>query len=139
MDLSNLLDFPRIGSRFDQACGRSSPLSVISVGRDRELLRSRERIIREHSELSIRSMSPEEAEGWVRCDKPRLWIFCGSIEISRLVYLACSVRRYSRHSRLVLDSLRPAGFESSLFDGIVRSGREAEALLEAVSRFAVAA
>jgi hypothetical protein len=139
MELTSLLEFPNIGSRQDKVCARLSPLSVLSVGRDPELLLRRERILREHSDLSIRSMNPEEAEKWARSASPRLWIFCGSIEISRLVYLACSVRRYSRHSRLVLESARPPGFEASLFDGIIRSGEGAEALLEAVSRFAVKA
>ncbi len=138
MDLANVLEFPRTGPQ-DKVCARSSPLGIFSIGRDAELLRQREQTIREHSDLSVRSMNPEEAESWTRSEKPRLWIFCGSIEISRLVYLACSVRRYSRHSRLVLDSARAPGFEGSLFDCIVRSDQESGALLEVVSRFALAA
>lgn len=139
MESGYVLEFPRLDSRQDKICRRSSPLPILSVGRDAELLLRRERAIRDRSDLSIRSMSPEEAESWSRSEKARLWIFCGSIEISRLVYLACSVRRYSRHSRLVLDSARLPGFERSLFDCIVRSDRETDALLEAVSRFALAA
>jgi hypothetical protein len=139
MDVSNVLELPRVDSRRDKICARSSPLRILSVGRDAELLLHRERAIREHSDLSVRSLSPEEAEKFARSEEPRLWIFCGSIEISRLVYLACSVRRYSRHSRLVLDSARPAGFESTLFDCILRSGQETDALLEAVSRLVLAA
>lgn len=138
MNLSNVLEFPHVTSHQDRICARSSPLSIFSVGRDLELLCRREQAIRQHSQLSIRSMSPEEAENWARSEKARLWIFCGSIEIARVVYLACSVRRYSRHSRLVLDSPRPSGFEGSLFDCIVRSGSGTEVLLEAVSRFALA-
>lgn len=139
MQLSNVLEFPGAGNHQDQVCARSSPLLILSVGRDAGLLHRREQVIREHSDLQIRSISPDEAEGWARCDKPRLWIFCGSVELSRLVYLACSVRRYSRQSRLVLDSTRTLGFESSLFDCIVRTGKGSEALLEAVSRFALGA
>lgn len=139
MESGYVLEFPRAGSRQDTICARTSPLPILSVGRDAELLLSRERIIRHHSDLSIRSISPEEAESWARSEKARLWIFCGSIEVSRLVYLACSVRRYSRQSRLVLDCLRTPGFERSLFDCIVRSGREEDALLEAVSRLVLAA
>jgi hypothetical protein len=139
MELTNVLEFSRAGSGQDQVCARSAPLGIFSVGRDAELLLQRERIIRERSDLCIRSISPEEAETWARSAKPRLWIFCGTIEISRLVYLACSVRRYSRHSRLVLDSPRTTGFEATLFDCIVRPGQDRGALLEAVSRFALAA
>lgn len=138
MHLSNVLEFPRASSHQDTVCARSSPLSIVSVGRNADLLRRREQTIRDHSDLSVRSMTPEEAESWARSDKARLWIFCGSIEIPRLVYLACSVRRYSRHSRLVLDSARRPGFEDTLFDCVVRSGDGSDALLEAVSRFAVA-
>lgn len=139
MEITKVLEISRAGSGQDQVCARSAPLGIFSVGRDAELLLQRERAIRERSDLCIRSISPEEAESWAHSAKPRLWIFCGSIEISQLVYLVCCVRRYSRHSRLVLDSPRTTGFEATLFDCVVPREKGTSALLEAVSRLALAA
>ena len=139
MQTANSLVFRCITAARDQARVRAFPLSILSVGRDRELLRQREEAIRSRSDLPVRSMTPEEAESLTRSPKGYVWIFCASIELSRMVYLACSVRRYSRESRLVLDGARKVGFERSLFHRIVRAEDPEETLLDAVSCLAVAA
>ncbi len=116
------------------------PLSILSVGRDPELLRERERTISSRSDLRIRSLTPEEAEAPARSGETHLWIFCSTVELPRLAYLASSVRRYSARSRLILfKGGRQAGFEDSLFHWIFRAGDDLECFLAAVSRLAVAA
>jgi hypothetical protein len=123
----------------DRVCVRTFPLEIYSVGRDREILRRRERTIAGRSELRVRSLSPEEAEKSVRDPEARLWIFCHTIELGRLVHLACCVRRYSPASRLVLmRSRREPGFERSLFHRIVPALDGPELLIDAVSHLAVA-
>lgn len=116
------------------------PLSIVSVGRDWELLQQRERAIGSRSDLQIRSLTPEEAEGPARSGEAHLWIFCNTVELPKLAYLASSVRRYSPASRLLLlKSGRKHGFEDSLFHGIFRVDDDPEDFLRTVSRLAVAA
>lgn len=117
----------------------SAPLSVLSVGRDPEILRRRERVIASQSDLSVRSLTPEEAERWARSPEARLWIFCSTIELPRLVHLACCVRRYSPASRLLLmEGARAPGFELSLFHRAIPPLEGPDFLVNAVSHLAVA-
>jgi hypothetical protein len=118
---------------------RSSPLEVISVGRDPEILRRRQRSIAGRSQLMVRSLTPDEAEKQVRDTEPRLWIFCYTIELGRLIHLACCVRRHSPASRLMLmQGRRQPGFEKSLFHLIVPAFEGQGLLIDAVSHLAVA-
>ena len=99
-----VLEFPRdpvLVSRKDRIVRRAEPLSVISVGRDQTLLRIREDLIVRRSDLRVRSVDPEQAEDLARSSEARLWIFCFTIELPRLVYLACSVRQCSAHSKFL--------------------------------------
>lgn len=124
----------------DKVGVRNSPLSIFSVGRDKELLRLRERSIASRSDLQVRSFSPEEAEAPARGPGAHLWVFCSSVELPRLVYLACSIRRYSPDSRLLLlKNSRQSGFEDSLFHWVLPASDGIEALLDAISTLAVAA
>lgn len=119
---------------------RHFPLTIFSVGRDQELLRQRERIIAARSDLRVRSMTPEEAEAPARGTTPHLWIFCDSIEIAKLVYLACSIRRYSPNSRLLrLKGALQSSFEDSLFHWILPASEGIDPFLQAVNTLAVAA
>jgi hypothetical protein len=119
---------------------RHFPLSIFSIGRDRELLRQRERIIAGRSELRVRSLSPEEAEAPARGTTPHLWIFCNSVELAKLVYLASSIRRYSAGSRLLrLKGSLQSSFEDSLFHWVLPASEGIEPFLKAVSTLAVAA
>jgi hypothetical protein len=108
------------------------------VGRDKALLQSREEIILSRSDLRIRTLTPEDAEAPARAADPRVWIFCSSIELPKVVYLACSVRRYSPASRLLLikKADRPA-FEDSLFHRATSAGEGIESFLDAISCLAL--
>lgn len=118
---------------------RSAPLSIISVGRDPAILHRRECILANDSGLSVRSVMPEDAEKWARSTEPHLWIFCSTIELPRLVHLACAVRRHSPTSRLLLMAgSRPPGFEVSLFHKTIPPLEGPEFLLNTVSHLAVA-
>lgn len=119
---------------------REFPLSIFSVGRDPELLRQREHLINSRSDLRICSLTPEEAEAPARSGEAHLWIFCSSIELPKLAYLASSVRRYSAGSRLLLfKGVRRPGFEDSLFHWILGADDDFEDFLAAVSSLALAA
>jgi hypothetical protein len=118
----------------DFAPARSALQSIISVGRDPELLRLREQAILRQSSLSIRSMTPDEAAEWSGRPEPRLWIFCHTVEQPRLVNLACKVLRFSPESRLILlEGPQRIGFESSLFHLVVRPSDGVDGILEAVN------
>jgi hypothetical protein len=101
-----------------------SPWPIISVGRDRNLLMSRQAAMEQRG-IRLHSMAPEQAEFPAHDGKPRLWVVCGSVEEASLVYLACTVRRYSPASRMFLvEWLRPAGPERCLFHRVL--GRETD-------------
>ena len=124
----------------DKVPQRQNPLSVVSVGRDKALLRVREDIIISRSDLRVRSVDPEQAEMLARAAGSRLWIFCFTVELPKLVYLACSIRRYSSGSRLLmLSGLREPGFEESLFHRTIRPLDGPEGFLNAVSTLALEA
>lgn len=114
------------------------PLPVISVGRDRGLLSARKRLM-EKSGLSVQSVSPEEAERLVRDGCSRLWVFCASVEISTLIFLASSIRRHSPESRLVLvEREAAAGIEESLFHRVMDGQASGDVLARVVQDLALA-
>lgn len=116
-----------------------APLSIISVGRDPEVLRRRECILASQSDLCVRSVMPEEAEKLARSSEPHLWIFCSTIELPRLVHLACTIRRNSPSSRLLLmEGSRRPGFEVSLFHKAIPPLEGPDYLLNTVSHLAIA-
>jgi hypothetical protein len=114
---------------------QSLPLPVISVGRDRSLLVFRQHALDEAG-IAARTMLPEEAERLVHDPHPRVWVFCASIEISTLIYLACTVRRNSPGSRLLLvERCDVAGIERSLFHQVICKDTRVEQLTAAVRRY----
>jgi hypothetical protein len=133
---------PFLASEYLQSCTNNlyiSPasLSILSVGRDREILERRERMIAGRSDLTVRSMPPEEAEANARDPRKRLWIFCSTVELPKLMYLASSIRRYSPNSRLlVVDRYQLPRFALTLFHRSVCAFDEVDTLLEAVSQMA---
>lgn len=139
MEKENQIAIPGLTPARDRVGVRTFPLEIYLVGRDHEILRRRERLIAGRSQLSVRLLSPEEAEKVVRDAEGRLWIFCHTIDLGRLVHLACCVRRHSPASRLVLmRGRREAGFEASLFHRIVPALDGSESLIDTVSHLAVA-
>jgi hypothetical protein len=136
-DSTFVMQIPAAGR--DRVSVRSCPLEIYLVGRNREILRRRERVIAGRSQLSVRSLTPEEAEKQVRNAEARLWIFCHTVDLATLVHLACCVRRHSPGSRLVLmQGRREPGFEKSLFHQIVPALDGPDFLVQAVSHLAVA-
>jgi hypothetical protein len=118
----------------------SGRLAIVSVGRDPEILRQRQDFIRSQANLAIHSITPEEADAQSHRNEPHLWVFCHTIELPRLVYLACRVLRFSPDSRLILlEGQHRVGFESSLFHSVIRPRDGAEVFLKAVAQLSAAA
>lgn len=114
---------------------QSLPLPVISVGRDRSLLVFRQHAL-DDAGIPARTMLPEEAERLVHDQHPRVWLFCASIEISTLIYLACAIRRNSPGSRLLLvERCDVAGIERSLFHQVICKDTRVEQLTATVRRY----
>jgi hypothetical protein len=83
--------------------------------------------------IPARTCSPEQAEGLAHDTCPRVWIFCGSVEMDTLVYLAGSLRRYSPQSRLLLlEWNAPAGVEGALFHRVLDETENSDILTQAV-------
>ncbi len=109
-----------------------SPWPVLSVGRDRLLLASRQAAM-ERQGIGVHSLRPEQAEFPAHDGKPRLWIMCGSTEEASLVFLACTIRRYSAASRLFLvEWTHPAGAERCLFHQVLDRDTDENALARAI-------
>ncbi len=117
----------------------SQPTEIISVGSDRELLRLRERLLHRVGRC-ILSMPPENAEIESHSAKTRLWLFCNTVDLDELLYLASNVRRYSPGSRLLLlEGVRPVRFEAPLFHRVLEATDGIDTLLAAVSELAFTA
>ena len=94
-------------------------MPVLSIGRDRPLMLVRQRAM-DGAGIPVRSLTPEQAERYVRDGEPRIWVLCASIELVTLLFLACGIRRYSPVSRLVLlEHTAEPGIESSLFHRVL--------------------
>lgn len=111
------------------------PLPVICVGRDLRLLAVRQHAL-DDAGIPARTMLPQDAERVVHDDRPRVWIFCASIEMSTMIYLACAIRRNSPGSHLLLmERCEPAGIERSLFHQVICRDSRLEQLTAAVRRY----
>ena len=109
-----------------------TPWPVISVGRDRALLMARQTALEERG-IGVHSVCPEQAEFPAHDGKPRIWVMCGSIEEATLVFLACTIRRYSAGSPLFLvEWTRPAGAERCLFHRVLGHDVGDDALAAAI-------
>ena len=136
MDMGELLHFP--ARTRDKVHAGSALLSILSVGRNREILVRREVLIRSRFDLVIRSLMPEEAEGEARGAKEYLWIFCSTVELPKLMSLAHTVRDANSKSRLILaQEKHRAGFEVALFHRVVAMSEGIEAFLDAVNALSI--
>jgi hypothetical protein len=105
---------------------------VLSVGRDRRQLMVRQAAM-ERRGIAVHSLLPEQAEFPAHDGKPRTWVMCGSVEEATLVFLACTIRRYSPVSRLFLvEWMRAAGAERCLFHRVLDRDTDEETLAEAI-------
>jgi hypothetical protein len=112
--------------------------AVISVGRNERLLRDREGLLSGCGRF-VQSMSPEQAETEAHSAEAHLWIFCSSVELFQIVFLACNIRRYSPQSKLLLcEDLRPVGFERALFHKVLKPADGPDALLTAIVEMVIA-
>jgi hypothetical protein len=85
--------------------------------------------------IHVQSLASEQAEFPAHDGKPRLWVMCGSTEEAALVYLACTIRRFSAASRLFLvEWLHPAGAETCLFHRVLGRDVDDETLAETIRR-----
>jgi hypothetical protein len=135
------LNFDSLAAEKDERHGSLGAPSIVSVGSDPEILRLRHEMIARHSDVQIRSITPEEAETWTQRSEPHLWVFCHSVELTRLLFLACSIRRFSPGSRLLLLSgARSPSSEMGLFHQVIRpiDGVEMEAFLDHLSEMSLA-
>jgi hypothetical protein len=140
MRSDNVLRFGSPQTGRDRAPVRSAPRSILSVGNDAELLHLRQQLISSQSSLSVRSLSPIEAGPWSGRKEPYLWVFCYTVSLADLVYLACRVLRFSPESRLILlEGSQRIGFEASLFHLVLRPTDGVREFLEAVTHLSVAA
>lgn len=121
----------------DRSPVRSTPLPILSIGRDRQILRVREQVITSRAGVGVLSLTADEAEPWTRNSEPHLWLFCHTIELPRLVALACRVRRFSAGSRLaVLEGSQHLSFEASLFHRVIRPTEGVERILDTICSLA---
>lgn len=118
---------------------RSPRQPVFSVGRNLHLLSARQSALHSNGML-VSSVSPEQASAFVRETAPRVWVFCCTVEMPTLAYLACSVRRYSPLSRLLLiEGETPAGIETCLFHRVIGGQSSTDVLVATVRDLALAA
>jgi hypothetical protein len=127
----NVIEFPRAAGNAKDA---ERPRDVLFVGDEGE--KEQGRAIRSRTGLRVRSVEPGQAEAWARSAAKHVWVFCATMDYSRMVYLASSVRRYSPGSRLLLVKEQAGGFEKALFDEVLRTPGNAEAIASAVKRLA---
>jgi hypothetical protein len=108
----------------------------VQIGRDRELLRLRAKII--HSAgYTVHSIFPEEATATVRkVSGGRVWVFCHTLEFYELALLAVAIRSSCPADKL----LRLTGLNADiqqpqeLFDELLDSVRGVDQLLQVVGR-----
>ena len=125
-------------SRLAERQSRGELLPIISVGDDETLLALREKIIKGKG-YSVLSLTSVEAELIAHSSEPHLWVFCSTIDLGQLAYLACAVRRQSPRSLLLLlAGARPVGCEAALFQRVLSPIDGVDELLETIGELAIA-
>jgi hypothetical protein len=108
---------------------------LVQIGRDRELMRLRAKLI--HSAgYSVHSIFPEEATATVRSvSGARVWVFCHTLEFYELALLAVAIRHSCPADKLLrLIGLHDIQQPQGLFDELLDSVRGVDELLQVVSR-----
>ena len=113
------------------------PQIVVQIGRDRELLRLRARII-SSAGYTVHSMTPDQAVGEVRKEREaQVWVFCHTLEFYELALLAVAIRSSRPADKLLrLTGLDDIGHMPGLFDGLLEPVRSVDDLLRTVSELA---
>jgi hypothetical protein len=108
---------------------------LVQIGRDRELMRLRAKII--HSAgYTVHSIFPEEATATVRnVSGGRVWVFCHTLEFYELALLAVAIRNSCPADKLLrLSGLHDIQQPQGLFDELLDSVRGVDELLHVVRR-----
>jgi hypothetical protein len=108
---------------------------VVQIGRDRELLRLRAKIL--HSAgYPVHSIFPEEATAEVRKARGgRVWVFCHTLEFYELAMLAVAIRSSWPSDKLLsLTGLTEVQQPQDMFDELLDSVQGVDELLYAVAR-----
>ncbi len=110
---------------------------LVQVGRDRELLRLRAKII--HSAgYTVHSIFPDEATATVcKVSGSMVWVFCHTLEFYELALLAVAIRHSCPADKLLrLTGLNDIQQPQGLFDELLDSVRGVDELLQVVGRLA---
>ncbi len=130
-----LIPFTDSGDRHWQ--GAQRPQMVIQIGRDRELLRLRAKVI-STAGYTVHSMTPEETTAEIRKARGRqVWVFCHTLEFYELALLAVAIRSSWPDDKLLrLSGLNDVGVAPGLFDELLEPVKGVDDLLRAVAELA---
>ena len=122
----------------DHLCqGAERPRIVIQIGRDRELLRLRAKVI-SSAGYTVHSMSPDETTAEIRKARGgQVWVFCHTLEFYELALLAVAIRSSWPEDKLLrLIGLNDVGQAPGLFDELLEPVKGVDDLLRAVAELA---
>jgi hypothetical protein len=122
----------------DRHCeGAEPPQIVIQIGRDRELLRLRAKVIGSAG-YTVYSMTPDETTAEIRKARgARVWLFCHTLEFYELALLAVAIRSSWPEDKLLrLNGLNDMGQAPGLFDELLEPVQGVDDLIRAVAELA---
>jgi hypothetical protein len=122
----------------DRHChGAQRPQIVIQIGRDRELLRLRAKVI-STAGYTVHSMTPEETTAEIRkASGGQVWVFCHTLEFFELALLAVAIRSSWPDDKLLrLSGLNDVGLAPGLFDELLEPVKGVDDLLRSVAELA---
>jgi hypothetical protein len=117
--------------------GTERPQAVLQVGRDRELLRLRAKII-SCAGYTVQSMTPDQVPAEIReTPGPRVWVFCHTLDFYELALLAVAIRNSHPADKLLrLTSLNDTQQAPGLFDELLEPIMGVDELLRVVAALA---
>jgi hypothetical protein len=130
-----VIPFTDSGDRHRQ--GAERPQVVIQIGRDRELLRLRAKVI-SSAGYTVHTMTPEEATAEIRKARGgQVWVFCHTLEFYELALLAVAIRSSWPEDKLLrLIGLNDIGLAPGLFAELLEPVKGVDDLLRAVAELA---
>ncbi len=110
---------------------------VLQIGRDRELLHLRARVLGSAG-YTVHSMTPDQVPAELRRATGNLvWVFCHTLEFYELALLAVAVRNDRPADKLLrMNSLNDIGQLPGLFDEFVEPADGVDKLLQAMDDLA---
>jgi hypothetical protein len=122
---------------FTDSGGAQRPQIVIQIGRDRELLRLRAKVI-STAGYTVHSMTPDETTAEIRRARGgQVWVFCHTLEFYELALLAVAIRcSWPEDKLLRLSGLNDVGQAPGLFDELLEPVKSVDDLLRAVAELA---